>query len=488
VAALIAAPAAEGAYHGGNGKIAFQRDSAIWTMNPDGSGAAPLIDGDSPSWSADGKRLAFGCAPPNQYNACTANADGSGVHIVPTTEVYPQDDPTWSPDGLRLAVASGNMCGSGCFHSEIWRVDVADGGDPIQLIANGTQPSWSRNRSVVFTRIHGGYYFPPVPPSEIHTVSTIAPGNSARLTEADNAGAPDWSPDGKRIVFVSSRDGNLELYVMNRDGSGQTRITNTAASESGPTWSPDGTKIAFVRDADIWLMNPDGSGQTNITGTPAASEFYPAWQPVPQSYVRPAGATPVRVPLVPAFERCNDPNREHGTPLDHPSCAPPDHKALYMTMGAKAAGFVRLAVQAGTPDPGNQADVKIRAHVTDARRVFDLADGLGSLELQVPLTLTDRFNGAFDMEPATVQEFTLKALIPCAETADPTIGSTCSVTTTANALIPQAPPFPSAGFVSEGNRAVWQLGQISVWDGGEDGYIENPEDNTPFAVQGVFVP
>jgi Tol biopolymer transport system component len=492
IAALIAAPAAEATYHGANGKIAFLRSgetNSIWVMNPDGSGAAPLTDGDSPSWSADGAKLAFGCPPPNNDNVCTANADGSGVHVVPATEVWPQNDPTWSPDGQRLAVASGQMCGSGCFYSDIWRVDAADGGDPIEMIANGIEPSWSRNRLIAYADYYAAYQYPP---TEIHTVSTIAPGNSTPLTQGDGALFPDWSPDGTKIVFASVRDGNAEIYVMNRDGSAQTRLTNTASDDVWPAWSPDGTKIVFARYEnglyDLLLMNPDGTGQTNITNTPDVSEFTPAWQPIPQSFVRPAAATPVRVPLVPAFEECTDPNRLHGPPLDDPSCAPPDHRAGYMTMGTKAAGQVRLATRAGTPDPGNQADVAIRASITDARRSFDLADGLGSLELQVIVKLTDKFNGAFNMEPATMSEFSLKVLVPCAETADPTIGSTCSVSTTANAVIPPAIPLPSPDFVTEGNRAIWELGQVSIWDGGEDGYIESVDDNTPFAVQGVFVP
>ena len=78
--------------------------------------------------------------------------------------------------------------------------------------------------------------------------------------------------------------------------------------------------------------------------------------------------------------------------------------------------------------------------------------------------------------------------MPCTETADPAIGSTCAVTTSANTLVPQSIPRPSPDFVSEGRRAIWQLGQISVWDGGEDGFIESTDDNTVLAVQGVFVP
>ena len=57
---------------------------------------------------------------------------------------------------------------------------------------------------------------------------------------------PTWSPDGSKIAFHSTRDGNNEIYVMNADGSGQTRLTNNPAAGLLPAWSPDGIKIAFT--------------------------------------------------------------------------------------------------------------------------------------------------------------------------------------------------------------------------------------------------
>jgi hypothetical protein len=70
--------------------------------------------------------------------------------------------------------------------------------------------------------------------------------------------------------------------------------------------------------------------------------------------------------------------------------------------------------------------------------------------------------------------------VPCAATASTTIGSTCSLTTGLNALVP--------GTVSGGRRAIWELGQIQVRDGGPDGNVSTPTGNALFAVQGVFAP
>jgi Tol biopolymer transport system component len=86
------------------------------------------------------------------------------------------------------------------------------------------------------------------------------------------------------IAFDSDRGNNTDIYVMNADGTSQTRLTTNTAYDTNPSWSPDGTKVAFVRtpayygNADIYLMNADGSGQSQIT-TSAADDTAPSWSP-----------------------------------------------------------------------------------------------------------------------------------------------------------------------------------------------------------------
>jgi hypothetical protein len=102
----------------------------------------------------------------------------------------------------------------------------------------------------------------------------------AEAIQAVDAMLPTATPgvvtaEGK-IAFSSNRDGNYEIYVINTDGSGLTRITNHPANDHWPTWSPDGRQIAFTRDDhwDIYVINADGSNEVRLT-----DGHDPVWSP-----------------------------------------------------------------------------------------------------------------------------------------------------------------------------------------------------------------
>lgn len=85
-----------------------------------------------------------------------------------------------------------------------------------------------------------------------------------------------------RIAFTSLRDGNFEIYVMNADGSAETRLTTETAHDYDPSWSPDGSKIAFTSeregDANVYVMDPDGTDVVQLTDDPATDND-PTWSP-----------------------------------------------------------------------------------------------------------------------------------------------------------------------------------------------------------------
>jgi hypothetical protein len=207
------------------------------------------------------------------------------------------------------------------------------------------------------------------------------------------------------------------------------------------------------------------------------------------SYARPKGATPFRVSLVPAFRNCASPNRTHGSPLSFGSCALPQQTSSQLTVGspdangrvANSIGSVRLDVLAGDPaTPANEADVQVSASLTDVRKQSDLSDYTGELRFETFVQITDRFNGSSQSEPATTETNPFPFTVPCASTSSTTIGGACTLSSSFNAILP--------GSVVEGKRAIWELNEIDVYDGGADGQANTTFDNTLFARQGVFVP
>ena len=198
-------------------------------------------------------------------------------------------------------------------------------------------------------------------------------------------------------------------------------------------------------------------------------------------------ASPVRTPLAVAYKPCTTPGKVHGAPIAQPACGPPVQESDWLTVGtfnanrrvANAAGSVLLRVVAGDPGtPADDANVELVSSVTDVRRKGDLSDYAGELQAVVPLRITDSNNGAAANERAT-GDTTFTFPIPCLPTGDSGVGSTCQITTTADAVVP--------GAVPEGKSSNWEVGKVQVFDGGADG-VAATAGNTLFMSQGVFAP
>lgn len=106
--------------------------------------------------------------------------------------------------------------------------------------------------------------------------------NPIQLTDnSESCYNPNWSPDRQKIAFNSHRDGETQIYVMNADGGNQTKITSKVNGSSAPAWSPDGQKIAFTPNrgtSQIFVVNPDGSNLLQLTDDQLGS-YFGCWSP-----------------------------------------------------------------------------------------------------------------------------------------------------------------------------------------------------------------
>ena len=215
------------------------------------------------------------------------------------------------------------------------------------------------------------------------------------------------------------------------------------------------------------------------------------------THARPKGATPLRVPLVPAYNACATPNRTPGPPLAFPSCNPPVQGSSFLTVGspdangaaANSVGAVQLNVVPSTCCPPQ--DVAVTASISDVRCKAGSACGnanaaggpdyTGELQSNATIRITDHWNATSPgggTDPATVVDVPFPLNFQCANTADTSIGAGCTVNTSAVAVGP--PP-------SSVDRANVEISQLQVIDGGTDGLV-GTTPNTLFAIQGIFIP
>jgi hypothetical protein len=409
--------------------------------------------------SADGTRVFFDTIEP----MVPADTD-------PSTDIYVRSA------GTTTLVSTGPSGGNGGQYSSFAGITGSSGADVFfttpesLLIATDTD-----GFEDVYQRELG---------SGTTTLISIAPGTGNGLNPAFFAGVGGTAPD-LRVFFTTdeqmvSADTDAAIDIYERNAGATTFLSeghNGADQDINPIYrssSTDGTKVVF-ETAEPLLADDTDSFQ----------DVYAATQGTAGGFPRPKGATPTYLPLAPAFTPCTSPNRQHAPSMPFPSCNPPTQTSPLLTIGTPDTNFLpsqanKSFVQlrtTGVAGGADDSDVVVTASLDDVRNTSGLTDYAGELQVVVTLNITDK--DPVNNLPSTLAPLPFKATIPCAPTVSTTIGSLCSVITTADTLIP--------GMVPEGRRANWEIGALEVHDGGPDGLASTAPNNV-FEKQSLFVP
>jgi hypothetical protein len=513
--ALLLAQPAQASFPGRVGqKIAFHSnrdgDADIYTTVPGNPTIATKLTNntavdENAKWSPDGTKIVFDSGRDGNLEIYVMNADGTGQTRLTNNAAFDWE-PAWSGDGTKIVFASGRDDTDG----DIYTMN-ADGSGVTRLTTDTNRdqnPNWSPDGTkIAWTSSRVGNQY------DIFTMNADGTSQTQRTTDPSSDVTANWSPDGTKIAFATNRDGNFEIYWMNPDGTAQVaRFASTPETELSPAFQPDwlaGTGgVLFTRytsgdvASDIYRLSAPYTNGSSLSAIDEAAD----WQPLNNSYARPRGATPVRIALVPAYAECV-PNTNPGPPvpthrgaLSKESCYAPTPLSTYLTVGSPEFNGVgansqgSVTFRAATPANG-----LIDVSLTDVRcqRVSTgcsggaLADYSGSLLVDTNWRVTDKNNGPTGVLPSangTVVDFPLSFGVPCATTASTTVGSTCSVSTSLDAVV------GGATAVDDGKRAIWEMrgfadgtGVVKVEDGGADG-VGTTAGNGLFEVGGLFFP
>jgi len=253
-------------------------------MDDDGRNIQRLTDdGWWPVWSPDGKQIAFSKKPPGAPNwpqisaIYIINSDGADEYRLTDEDTF-EDYPTWSPDGKYIAFSSNRLAKLGVAQRDIWRINLETKALRRLTRIDGKvamSPSWSPDGTYIVYWQEGAGGF------------NLMDANGGRRRQLGfGGGRPRWSPDSQSIVFNSFQGFRKNfLYVMNSGGEDLRQLIEVAAG--GASWSPDGKQVLFstTRDDadgedtfDLFVTDLNGQEPRQLTDKPKW-ELNPAWSP-----------------------------------------------------------------------------------------------------------------------------------------------------------------------------------------------------------------
>jgi tricorn protease len=292
----------------------------VWVCNADGTGNCQVSnfngqDG-SPMWSADGKSLYY----VSEHFGTPANVVRVPVPATPGAHPTPEQVTFHKDDAVRRARVSANgewivyECGA-----DLWVVST-HGGSPRKLAVEvyaddkanpeevktftggATEFAVSGDEKYMAFAVHGKLFRMPVGPHPKVTQLTDGPSNDHGIA---------WAPDGSKMLFLSDRDGQEDVYLLQADDPEHPkfvdahrfkvkRLTDTPEPEEGLSFSPDGKRVAFLRSGKLWTMKPDGSDARVVVGDVHVFDY--EWSPDSRwlAYARRDGSFASELYVVPA--------------------------------------------------------------------------------------------------------------------------------------------------------------------------------------------
>jgi dipeptidyl aminopeptidase/acylaminoacyl peptidase len=272
-------------------------NAQIFVVNADGSNPVNVSNNTTnetqPAWSPDGTQLGFVSDRNGNRDVCIMDADGKNQrcltnNVTPSGKfdpTIPEDySPTWSTDGKLMAFIS-TRTGS----AEVFGMNT-DGSNQINLTQSGVNndsPVWSPDlKKIAYTTTRNGNSDVCVMDASGFNQRCLTnnrtPDKKPNKNRPEDR-SPSWSPDSTRLVFVSTRDRNSEIYIMNVDGSRPINVSRRISSDETPSWSPDGTQIAFVSNRnglrEVFVMAADGKNQRPLVVKTIEEEIQPNWAP-----------------------------------------------------------------------------------------------------------------------------------------------------------------------------------------------------------------